>query len=145
MAKDEERDGSPRKSNIIESVLFGCTIDKSFQLIPGILLTVALVALVIWLTGLINNALGYKGLISYILIVIVLGILLRNLITIPSLFMPGIGFGVKNLLRLGIILPNDGPLELDLFMNIIEEMILLKLIRIFMEEVFLLGIIFFQI
>ena len=104
MAKDEERDGSPRKSNIIESVLFGCTIDKSFQLIPGILLTVALVALVIWLTGLINNALGYKGLISYILMVIVLGILLRNLITIPSIFMPGIGFGVKKLLRLGIIL-----------------------------------------
>jgi uncharacterized integral membrane protein (TIGR00698 family) len=52
----------------------------------------------------INNTLGFKGLISYILVVIVLGILLRNLITMPTILMPGLNFGVKKLLRLGIIL-----------------------------------------
>ena len=36
--------------------------------------------------------------------VIVLGILMRNLIFIPAIFVPGINFSVKKLLRLGIIL-----------------------------------------
>ena len=93
-----------RKPNILERLFFGCTVKEIPELIPGVLIIIALVALVIFLTDLINSALGFKGLISYILVVIVMGILLRNLITIPAIFMPGINFSVKKLLRLGIIL-----------------------------------------
>ena len=74
------------------------------RLIPGILLAGALVALFIWLTDLLNAALGFKGLISYILVVIVAGILVRNAIGVPVVFNPGISFCLKKLLRLGIIL-----------------------------------------
>ena len=89
-----------RKPNVLERLFFGCTVREIPKLIPGVLIIVALVALVIFLTDLINSALGLKGLISYILVVIVMGILLRNLITIPAIFMPGINFSVKKLLRL---------------------------------------------
>jgi len=63
-----------------------------------------LVALFVWLTDLINTALGFKGLLSYILMVIVAGILIRNIFTVPAIFMPGISFCLRKLLRLGIIL-----------------------------------------
>jgi len=52
----------------------------------------------------LNAALGFKGLISYILMVIVVGILIRNVFGIPAIFNPGINFCLKKLLRLGIIL-----------------------------------------
>jgi len=98
------QDKSARKPNTLEYLFIGSTIQEVPKLIPGVLITVALVVFVILLTDLINNALGFKGLISHILLVIILGMLLRNLITLPALFMPGINFGVKKLLRLGIIL-----------------------------------------
>jgi len=93
-----------RKPNTIENLFLGCSIMDVPKLIPGVLLVVALVALTIWLADLINSALGFKGLISYILMVIVFGIVLRNTLTIPQIFMPGISFSIKKLLRLGIIL-----------------------------------------
>lgn len=93
-----------RKPSIIENLFLGCSVIDVPKLIPGVLLVVALVALVIWLTNLINGVLGFKGLISYILMVIIFGIVLRNTVTIPQIFMPGISFSIKKLLRLGIIL-----------------------------------------
>lgn len=93
-----------RKPNLLENLFFGCTFQEIPKLIPGVLLTVALVALSIPLTNLLNHILGFTGLISFILVVIILGILLRNLILIPTIFIPGINFSVKKLLRLGIIL-----------------------------------------
>ncbi|MFC1899470.1 YeiH family protein [Chloroflexota bacterium] len=93
-----------RKPCMIEKMLFGCTIREVPRLIPGILLAVALVALFIWLTDLLNAALGFTGLISYMLVVILVGILVRNLFSIPIIFSPGISFCLKKLLRLGIIL-----------------------------------------
>ena len=84
-----------RKPNTIENLFLGCSIMDVPKLIPGVLLLVALVALIIWLTDLINSALGFKGLISYILMVIVFGIVLRNTLTIPQIFMPGISFSIK--------------------------------------------------
>ncbi|MDP2919958.1 MAG: putative sulfate exporter family transporter [Dehalococcoidia bacterium] len=93
-----------RKPSTVEDLLLGCTIQEVPKLVPGVVLSVALVALFVWLTDLLNTALGFKGLISYILTVIVAGILVRNLFTMPPLFLPGIGFCLKKILRLGIIL-----------------------------------------
>ena len=104
MNEEERQDRPARKPNTLENLFFGCTIQELPRLVPGVFIIVALVALVIWLTNIINSALGFKGLISYILVVIVLGILLRNLITIPAILTPGINYSVKKLLRLGIIL-----------------------------------------
>ena len=93
-----------RKPCMIEDMLFGSTIQEVPKLIPGVLLAVALVALFIWLTKLLNTALGFTGLISYILVVIIAGILIRNSIGVPTVFNPGINYCLKKLLRLGIIL-----------------------------------------
>lgn len=67
-------------------------------------MSAALVALFVWLTDLINTALGFKGLVSYIMMVILAGILIRNIFGVPTSFIPGINFCLKKLLRLGIIL-----------------------------------------
>ena len=93
-----------RKPNIIEDLLFGVSIRDVPALIPGVLLAVGIVILFVWLTNLLNAFLGFKGLISYILVVIVAGILLRNTLGIPAVCGPGISFCLKKLLRLGIIL-----------------------------------------
>ncbi|MFC1918010.1 YeiH family protein [Chloroflexota bacterium] len=93
-----------RKPGMIEKLLFDGTIREVPGLLPGVLLAVALVALFIWLTDLLNTALGFKGLVSYILVVIIAGILVRNIFRVPAIFSPGISFCLKKLLRLGIIL-----------------------------------------
>jgi len=93
-----------RKPSVIEDLIFGTTLSGVPRLVPGVLLAAALVALFIWLTDLLNTALGFKGLISYILMVIIAGILVRNFIGVPAIFHPGISFCLKKLLRLGIIL-----------------------------------------
>lgn len=98
---NQSKAGTP---GIFEDYLLGCSMREAPKLIPGLLLIVALVALVVWLTDLLNTALGFTGLVSYILVVIVVGMLLRNVIAIPAAFVPGISFGVRKLLRLGIIL-----------------------------------------
>ena len=94
----------PRKPNAIENNLFGCTVQELPKMLPGMLLAVLLVVISIWLTDRLNSLLGFKGLISYILTVIVAGILVRNFVNIPSVFIPGINFCLRKLLRLGIIL-----------------------------------------
>jgi len=93
-----------RKPTFIEELILGCTICEAPKLIPGTILAVSLVALLVWVTDLLNAALGFKGLISYILMVIVVGILIRNVFGVPTIFNPGINFCLKKLLRLGIIL-----------------------------------------
>lgn len=104
MTGDKEDAETTRKPTIIENLLLGCTVQEVPRLIPGVVLAAALVALFVWLTDLINAALGFKGLVSYILMVIVAGILIRNIFTVPAIFNPGISFCLKKLLRLGIIL-----------------------------------------
>ncbi len=102
--KDNDDNEKDRKPGVIENLLLGCTIQEVPGLIPGVLLAVVLVALFVWLTGLLNAALGFKGLISYILVVILAGLLVRNIFGLPAIFNPGINFCLKKLLRLGIIL-----------------------------------------
>lgn len=103
MAKDGEGYRT-RGPNIFEDILLGCTIREAPRLIPGVLLAVAIVALFVWVTDLINKALGFNGLISYILMAMVVGILIRNLFNISVIFTPGINFCLKKILRLGIIM-----------------------------------------
>jgi len=104
MTEPNQPDKNPRKPGTIEQLFLGCTIQEVPRLIPGVLLAAALVALFVWLTELINTAIGFRGLISYILMVIIAGILIRNLLTVPAWFTPGINFCLKKLLRLGIML-----------------------------------------
>jgi len=102
-ANKKKREEIP-KLRMVENMLLGCTLKEVPELIPGVLLTVALVALFIWLTNLLNAALGFTGLVSHILVVILAGILVRNIFSVPAIFNPGISFCLKKLLRLGIIL-----------------------------------------
>ena len=104
MKKNSGQTNLPRKPNILERLFLGCTIEDSPKLLPGILLSALLVMAVIFLTDAVNLALGFKGLISPILVVILAGILISNLITIPALCKPGISFCLQKLLRIGIIL-----------------------------------------
>ena len=67
----------------MENLLLGGTVEQVPRLMPGVLLAAGLVALLIWLIDLLNTALGFKGLVSYIVMVIVAGILVRNLFTFP--------------------------------------------------------------
>lgn len=93
-----------RQVSWIENILFDCLIRELPVLIPGVVLAAGLVAVFVWLTNLANAALGMNGLISYILVVIVAGMILRNTINLPTIFAPGISFCLKKLLKLGIML-----------------------------------------
>jgi len=85
-------------------MLFGTSFRQIPMLVPGVLLSAGLVAGAIYLCDWINSSWGFKGLLSYILVAIVIGILVRNTVGLPALFAPGVSFCLRKLLRLGIIL-----------------------------------------
>jgi uncharacterized integral membrane protein (TIGR00698 family) len=93
-----------RKPGTFETLIFGCSFADVPKLIPGVAMSALLVFLSILLTDMLNAILGFSGLISYILTVIVLGIGVRNTIGVPKTFIPGITFCLRKLLRFGIIL-----------------------------------------
>ncbi|MDJ0790650.1 MAG: putative sulfate exporter family transporter [Acidimicrobiia bacterium] len=95
---------TPRTPSTIENLLFGTTIDRVPSLIPGVALAALVVVAAVLIADAINEALGLDGLVSFILIAIVLGMLIRNTIGLSDVFTPGISFCLKKLLRLGIIL-----------------------------------------
>jgi uncharacterized integral membrane protein (TIGR00698 family) len=95
---------APRKPKRWENILFGTTLDQVPKLVPGVVLAAIVVAASVALAELINSALGFKGLVSFILIAIVLGMLIRNTVGLDDRFAPGVSFALKKLLRLGIIL-----------------------------------------
>jgi len=101
---DKSRPGREKKPSFVERSLLGCAITDAPKLIPGVLLTVAIVAIAVSLGQWANHLWAYKGVVSFILIAILLGILLRNTVGLPELFQPGIGFAADKLLKLGIIL-----------------------------------------
>ena len=104
MSKKRESEIKKHKPNLIEDAIFGCTWREVPALIPGTALAVVVVVVAIQLTNLINNALGDRGVISYIIVAILTGILVRNIIGLHSIFKPGVGFCLKKLLRVGIIM-----------------------------------------
>ena len=95
---------TPREPNTLENVLFGTTINRVPSLIPGVALVAAVVVAAVLIADATNSLLGLKGLVSFILVAIVLGMLVRNTIGLSSVFAPGVTFCLKKLLRLGIIL-----------------------------------------
>ena len=98
------RTTSNRTPGFIENLLLGTTRDQIPSLIPGVVLALAVVAISAVLAELVNAALGFDGLISFILVAIVLGMLIRNTIGLGDRFSPGLQFSLKKVLRLGIIL-----------------------------------------
>lgn len=94
----------PARPGTIANLLLGCRLVDVPKLIPGVALACLLVLLSVLLTDWVNAALGFSGLISYILTVIVLGILFRNTVGLPAVFLPGVNFCLRKALRLGIIL-----------------------------------------
>ena len=57
MTENKKEVKPTRKPTLLEKLLLGCTIRDVPKLIPGVLLAASLVALLVWLTGLLNSAL----------------------------------------------------------------------------------------
>lgn len=98
------KQAAPRTPNTFENLLFGSTINGVPSLIPGVALAAAVVVAAVVLADLINSLLGINGLVSFILVAIVMGIIVRNTVGLNAMFAPGVTFCLKKLLRLGIIL-----------------------------------------
>lgn len=91
-------------ANAIERLLLGRPLGKVPSLIPGLLLAALVVALSVFVADYVNSSLGFKGLISYIMAAIVIGLVVGNAVEIPVTFAPGVSFCLAKLLRLGIIM-----------------------------------------
>jgi len=92
------------RSNRVAHILFGTTLDRVPSLVPGVVLASVTVLVAAALAELINRRLGYDGLVSFILVAIVLGMIIRNTVGLHEVFEPGVAFTLKKVLRLGIIL-----------------------------------------
>ncbi|MBI4330441.1 MAG: hypothetical protein HY673_04070, partial [Chloroflexi bacterium] len=84
MTDSSQNNKAPNRLTWWENLLFGCSLKDTPRLIPGLVATVMLVALAVWLTNTVNRALGFSGLISYILMVMVMGIVIRNVASVPA-------------------------------------------------------------
>ena len=93
-----------RQPRFIENLLLGTTFDQIPKLVPGVVLALVVVFVAAALAELINSALGFDGLVSFILVAIVLGMAIRNTIGLDARFALGVQFALKKLLQLGIIL-----------------------------------------
>ena len=93
-----------RKPTIIEDMVLGTTVGQAPELLPGVLLSTTLVVGAVFLANWINSSWGFRGVVSYIMLAIVIGILARNIFGLHAIFAPGVGFCLRKLLRLGIIL-----------------------------------------
>jgi uncharacterized integral membrane protein (TIGR00698 family) len=101
--KFKENKMNERGESRILNLLFGT--QKPLKVLPGLSLAVVITIIGIQLTKGTAAVLDLKkSPISAIMMAIVLGILVKNIIGFPQSFQPGIGFGLKKLLRLGIIL-----------------------------------------
>jgi len=74
------------------------------SLLPGVILAAVLMLLSKFLTDFIGNMLTVENPISMILVALIFGLLIKTLFKLPQFFEPGISFGLKKLLRFGIIL-----------------------------------------
>ena len=104
MAKVTEPEKAPRKPTFLENTLLGTTYNKIPSLIPGVLLAAVVFVIAFYIAKGINSASGFSGLISYILLAIVIGLLVRNTVGLHPVFSPGVSFCLRKLLRMGIIM-----------------------------------------
>jgi uncharacterized integral membrane protein (TIGR00698 family) len=88
----------------LERALFGRPVAALPALVPGLLLAAAVVAGSVLLADFANASLGYKGLLSYIMMAIVVGLVVANTVPLPSAVVPGVSFCLAKILRLGIIM-----------------------------------------
>jgi len=93
-----------RPASAIERALFGIPLRQLPALVPGLLLAALVVVVSVWLADFVNSSLGFKGLLSYIMMAIVIGLVVGNTIPLPAAVAPGVSFCLKKLLRLGIIM-----------------------------------------
>ncbi len=88
-ARQEEKSGLLSR---LENAIFGRLLAKTPALVPGLLLASLVLAAAVVLADYVNTASGHKGLVSYILAAIVIGLIVGNTIKIPDVFAPGISF-----------------------------------------------------
>jgi uncharacterized integral membrane protein (TIGR00698 family) len=89
-----------------EKNLLGVPVEKVPTLLPGLLVTILLGGFSIWLSELIGvNLLGFeKTPVSAVMVAILLGLIVGAALPLPQALKPGLGFSVKKVLRLGIVL-----------------------------------------
>jgi uncharacterized integral membrane protein (TIGR00698 family) len=106
MPEDPQITPNQRPLTPVEKNLLGVRLDQVPTLIPGLAYVIVLAWFSLWLSEYLGTqVLGFdKSPISAVMVAILLGILLRTLLPLPSLAKPGLTFSVKKLLRLGIIL-----------------------------------------
>jgi uncharacterized integral membrane protein (TIGR00698 family) len=82
------------------------TLFSSFGgILPGLVLALAIAFLGRWLAALPSAAFGFEGTpLSPILVSILLGLVLRNAIGLPTVFAPGLEIALKRVLRVGVAL-----------------------------------------
>ncbi|MDP2659571.1 MAG: putative sulfate exporter family transporter [Dehalococcoidia bacterium] len=95
---------APKQLSIWEDMLLGVPFKKAATLLPGLALAAVLVEAAIFISDQVNRLLGYQSLVSYITMAIILGLVVRNVIHVPEAFQPGVGFCLRKVLRLGIIM-----------------------------------------
>ena len=93
-----------RPASTIERALFGMSATELPALVPGLLMAALVVVVSVWLADFVNSSLGFKGLVSYIMMAIIIGLVVGNTLPIPASVAPGVSFSLKKLLRLGIIM-----------------------------------------
>jgi uncharacterized integral membrane protein (TIGR00698 family) len=110
--------GSPaRRLSALEKAFLGVTINQIPSLLPGLLASFLLAWLSIWLSDWIGETLlGFdKTPVSAVMLAILLGLAIRAAVPMPKALKPGLGFSVKKVLRLGIILLGIRLTFLDVF------------------------------
>ncbi len=95
---------SARPVSAIERALIGRRVGEIRTLLPGLLLSGAVVLVSVLAADFVNSSLGYKGLLSYIMTAIIVGLVVGNAIPLPAAVAPGVSFCLTKGLRLGIIM-----------------------------------------
>lgn len=103
-SRTEPHAGAVRRMSVVENMLFGRPLTDVPKLLPGLILALLVVAASVLLADYVNSGFGFKGLLSYIMTAIVIGLVVGNAVAIPPAFAPGVAFCLTKLLRLGIIM-----------------------------------------
>lgn len=95
-----------RKPTALERNLLGIGIQDAPLLLPGLALAAVIALIATWLAEVIGTrVMGMaKSPLSSVTVAVLLGLFVNNALRLPAWLQPGIGFSVKKLLRLGIIL-----------------------------------------
>ena len=96
----------PRQMSPWERNFLGVSFENAPSLVPGLIVAVLMAWLSLWLSDFVGiRLMGLeKSPISAGMMAILLGLIVNNLVALPSLLKPGFTFAVKKVLRLGIIL-----------------------------------------